>query len=121
MHGVLIEKKLEDNINIICSYIKEQENNGRRVIILSHKANLYNICLNRNTGDFDLYFLGNLGKDGENNLIIKLQEMKHTILLTERNEEEFVGQEATKARDFIALTWKKIGTIEEYIVYKSED
>lgn len=70
-------------------------------------------------GDFDLYFLGNLGKDGDEGLVSRLQKMKNTISLTEKNEDEFVGQEATKTRDFIVQNWRKIGEIEEYIVYES--
>lgn len=106
-----------EDIQIISEYIVEQEKNGKNVIILSYKANLYNVSLNRNNGDFDLYFMGNLGSKGEQGLINKINELENTIILTQKDEESFIGQEAINARNYVIDNYKNIGEIQEYNIY----
>lgn len=118
--GTIAQKSDIEDIQIISEYIAEQENDGKNVIILSYKANLYNVNLNRNNGDFDLYFMGNLGSKGEQGLINKIKELKNTIILTEKNEENFIGQEAINARKYVVDNYKKIGEIQKYNIYLSD-
>lgn len=106
-----------DNLKIICDYIKEQEKNNKNVIVLSYKANFYNANLKRNKGDFDLYFYGNLGSKGEQGLINKIKELKNTIILTEKYDEDLFKQEAINARNYVINNYPKIGEIQEYNIY----
>jgi len=85
---------------------------------LSHKANLYNVNINKNNGIFDLYFWGNLGKEGEKGLINKIGKLKNTIILTEKSEENFIGQEAINARNYVIDNYQKVGEIQEYYIYE---
>lgn len=113
-YGILVYKKDKENIQIISNYIKEQDKN---VIVFSHKANLYNVILNKNNGDFDLYFLGNLGKEGEKGLINKIKKLKNTILLIEEDDKNFIGQEPINARQYVVDNYQNIGNILEYSIY----
>lgn len=115
--GTIAQKSDIEDIQIISEYIVEQEKNGKNVIILSHNANLYNVNLNRSNGDFDLYFMGNLGSKGEQGLINKIKELKNTIILTEKEEENFIGQESINARNYVINNYKKVGEIQEYNIY----
>lgn len=117
-YGTIVSRSDMEDIQIISGYIKEQENNGKNVIILSHKANLYNVNINKNNGMFDLYFLGNLGKKGEDGLINKIKELKNTIILTEKSKEKVIGQEAINAKNYVICNYKKIGEIQEYCIYE---
>lgn len=116
--GVLFNKEDKEDKEIVSQYIKYQEDNGNNVIILSHKANLYNINLNKNNGIFDLYFLGNLGKGGEQELINQIKELKNTIILTEKSDKNFIGQEAINARNYVKNNWNRVGEIQEYYIYE---
>lgn len=117
-YGTILLKEDIEDIEIICNYIQEQENNGKNVIVLSHKANFYNVNINKNNEVFDLYFLGNLGKDGEEGLINKIKNLENTIILTEKNEENFIGQEVINARRYVMESYENIGEIQEYYIYK---
>lgn len=87
---------------------------------MSHKANLYNVNLNRNNGDFDLYFFGNLGAEGEQGLINKIKELKNTIILTEKEEENFIGQESINVRNYVINNYKNVGEIQEFNIYLTD-
>ena len=63
--GAIISNEKYKDIEESTSYRKNSEKN---TIILSEKAGLYMIPLNRSNGKFDLPLLGNLGKKGEDGL-----------------------------------------------------
>ena len=116
-YGSYMYKEDYKDIQIICNYIKEQEKNNIDVKILSYKANLYMVNLNKNNELFDLAFLGNLGKGGENNLINELKKLDNTIILIQTDEEKISWQESKKARNYIINNFIKLGEIQEYSIY----
>lgn len=118
--GTFAKKSDMEDITIISNYIKECIQNGKNVIILSHKANLYNVNLNRNNGDFDLYLLGNFGSKGEQGVIDKIKELKNTIVLTEKDKDSF-GQEAVNVRNYVINNYHNIGEIQEYSIYSLDE
>lgn len=115
--ATLISENTVEDLSIITDFIQEQEKNGRKVVILSHKANLYNLNMNRNNGNFDLYFLGNLGKAGEKGLIDEIKEKRNILFLTQKTEENLIGQEALGARKYVIDNCEKVGEIQEYNIY----
>lgn len=115
-YGTLMQKEDYENMNIICKYIQEQEKQNVDVKILSYKANLYMVNLNKNNGIFDLAFVGNLGNGGEENLIEQLKK-EDSIILIQTNDQKIFWQESKKAREYIISNYEKKGEIEEYSIY----
>lgn len=105
-------------IKEICTFIEDQNKKGIDVKVLSHKANLYMVQMNKNNGIFDMPFLGNLGIEGEDNLINNIKRMNNTLLLVEREEEKVFGQQSKKVREYVIKNYKKIGEMQEYSIYK---
>lgn len=116
-YGSLIKKEDYKDIEIICNYIKEQEKNNVEVKILSYKANLYMVKLDKNNGVFDLAFVGNLGEGGEEYLVDKIKKMDNSILLIQTDSEKIFWQESKKVRDYIISNYNKIGEIQEYSIF----
>lgn len=72
----------------------------------------------KNNGVFDLLFLGNLGKDGENGIINKISKMKNTqILLLDKYEKI---QESEKIEGYIKENLKLVGKIEDFDIYETK-
>lgn len=112
-----MKKEDFEKIETICDYIKEQEKYNVDVKVLSYKADLYMVNLNKNNGIFDLAFIGNLGKDGEEGLINEIKKLNNTLILFESDSDNIFWQESKLARDYIIDNYKKIGEIEEYSIY----
>ena len=117
LYGAFISKEDFEKSKIICKFINEQEEKNREVQILSYKANLYMVQLNKNNEIFDMAFLGNLGKGGEENLINKIKEISGNLILVETDAERIFYQESKKAREYIIKNYQKIGEIEEYSIF----
>ena len=95
--------------------MKQKEKNIE-LIIISYKASLYNNILKINNGGFDLPFYGNLGVEGIEGLINKLDMMKNTNVLITKDEIKY--QESQELRDYVINNFEKIGEIEEFYIYK---
>lgn len=65
--------------------------------------------------------MGNLGSKGEQGLINRIKQLKNTIILTEKEEENFIGQEAINARDYVINNYKNIGEIQEFNIYLTDN
>ena len=116
--GAVISDEQKENINTICSYITEKNDQGIDIKIISWKAMLYTTPLKINNGEFDMPFLGNLGKEGEDGLIEKIKELENVEILITKDEEDRLYQESTKVRDYIINNFEQVGEIEEFYIYK---
>lgn len=114
-YGGVIEEERIENINAVVNYIQSRPNN---VIVLSYKAALYMIPLQRNNGDMDLPFKGNLGRDGENGIIEKLKKMENVEILITKDKEDKIWQESELVRNYIKDNMVNIGEIEEFEIWK---
>lgn len=112
--GVIPEERIE-NINKVTNYIESRPNN---VIVLSYKAALYMVALQRNNGDMDLPFKGNFGRDGENGIIEKIKNMENVEILITKDEEDKIWQESELVRNYIIENMEKIGEIEEFEIWR---
>jgi hypothetical protein len=110
-----MDLELKNKIENVCFFILESKENGKNVIIFSNEAALYMTNLKINNGDFDLPFLGNLGKDGLTGLIKKIDELENTYVLI---PSETYWQISEKAKDEIINVSSKIGTIEDFTIYE---
>ena len=117
-YGTITTKEDKEDIAIICNYIATKEKDGISVKILSYKANLYMLPLEKNNGIFDLAFFGNMGKAGEDGLINEISQLTHTFLLMPTDEKNVFQQESKKVREYIINAYEKIGEIQEYSIYK---
>lgn len=116
-YGILCDKEMYDEINNVCEYIRNENNKGIDVKVLSYKSNLYMNLLNKNNKEFDLPFLGNLGKDGEDGLINQIKQLKNTKILIQTDKEYYTIQESEKVRKYIQENYEKQGKIEKYDIY----
>ena len=116
-YGAVVTEEMRQEIDEIVNYITENENEGKKVIVLSYYADLYMNILGKNNGKMDLPFYGNLGKEGEDGLIREIDELKNTNLLILK-EEDTVFQESEKVREHIMNTYEQIGEIGRFFIYK---
>lgn len=116
--GGILEQETKENITKVNNYIKEA---NKKVIILSTKAALYNIPEKRNNGPYDLPSKGNLGKEGEDGIIQKIQQLKNTEILIEKEEKEMFWQESKKIREYITKNLTPKGEIEEFSIYETKN
>ena len=118
LYGVMINPKddLEKNIENVTNYIK---NNPKKTIILSPYSKIYNIVLDYNNGIFDLPFIGNFGKEGEEGLIRRISELKDVSILIEKDEKNLIYQESIKARQYIQNNFVNVGEIEQFYIFEN--
>lgn len=118
-YGAKVEQKTLNSIDIVCDYIRKNDEQGKRTIIVSYKADLYVNTLKQNNNKFDLPFHGNLGKAGEDGLISEVDKLENTYILITKDVLGF--QECDKLIKHISNNYEKVGTIDEFDIYKSHD
>ena len=116
-YGSWSTKERIEDIQIIDSFIMDNEKKNIKTIILSSEANLYMLPLQKNDREFDLPIQGNLGIQGEDGLIEKIQKQSNAKILIQTNEEDIFWQESKKARKYIEESYEKEGTIEDFDIY----
>ena len=79
---------------------------------------MYQIVLNGNNQDFDLPLLGNWGYKGEERVLNKIKKLENTFILI--NDEDLVGQESKKIKDYIRNNYNKTGEIADFEIYYIE-
>ena len=112
-----MSEEQRENIEKINNYIKKAD---KKVIIISSKAALYNIPEKRSNGVYDLPLKGNLGKEGEQGIIKRIENLKNTEILMEKDEEKIIWQESKKVREYITKNLKQKGEIEEFLIYDTK-
>lgn len=116
--GASSTEKLNNKIDKVVNFVKQKESNNQNVVIFSTEANLYQIVLNGNNQDFDLPLLGNWGYKGEERVLNKIKKLKNTFILI--NDEDLVGQESKKIKDYIRNNYNKTGEITDFEIYYIE-
>lgn len=115
-YGSMISNEQINNINNICEFIKQNEQEGIDVKIISYTSNLYMNVLNKNNGILDLPFYGNLGKDGDQGIINIISSISNVKILIQKNDDLFF-QESQKVRDYIKQNLEYEGEIEDFLIY----
>ncbi len=119
--GIQIEDYLLQRINEIDSYIKEQVENGKKVYILDAEAAVYNIPLDIYNKDYDMFLKGNIGKDGEEGLIKKVEEQSkddNNLFLIRNDNFSQNWQTPLEVVNYVKDNFNKIDEISIYDVYK---
>ena len=118
---IQIEDYLLQRINEIDSYIKEQVENGKKVYILDAEAAVYNIPLDIFNKDYDMFLKGNIGKDGEEGLIKKVEEQSkddNNLFLIRNDNFSQNWQTPLEVVNYVKDNFNKIDEISIYDVYK---
>ena len=117
--NIEITEGLIERIDEIDAYISEQENNGKKVYILDAEAAIYMIPLNKYNKDYDMFLKGNIGKDGEQGQIEKIQNRNDNELYLIRNSKlRSNWQTPLNVVNYVRNNLEKIGEISIYEVFK---
>lgn len=117
--NIEISEGLIERIDEIDAYISEQENNGKKVYILDAEAAIYMIPLNEYNKDYDMFLKGNIGKDGEQGQIEKIQNRNDKELYLIRNSKlRSNWQTPLNVVNYVRNNLEKIGEISIYEVFK---
>lgn len=117
--NIEISEGLIERIDEIDAYISEQENNGKKVYILDAEAAIYMIPLNKYNKDYDMFLKGNIGKDGEQGQIEKIQNRNDKELYLIRNSKlRSNWQTPLNVVNYVRNNLEKIGEISIYEVFK---
>ena len=110
-----ISQDLNKKIEEVTKYIKEKEKEGIDVICISSDGAIYMTYLHKNHGELDLCFRGNLGFNGADNVIKKIDNLKNTEILVNQSS---YWQEIEELRSYVLENCEYIGTIEDLEIYK---
>lgn len=117
--NIEISEGLIERIDEIDAYISEQENNGKKVYILDAEAAIYMIPLNKYNKDYDMFLKGNIGKDGEQGQIKKIQNRNDKELYLIRNSKlRSNWQTPLNVVNYVRNNLEKIGEISIYEIFK---
>ena len=100
-------------------YIKNRNEDGVDVMILSYDAAVPMINLKQSHGAYDLLFNGNLGYDGINKIKEDIRNRKNTEFLIVTDEKDVFWQEPLEIRDFIIENLDYSGQICNYSIYRT--
>lgn len=117
--NIEISEGLIERIDEIDAYISEQENNGKKVYILDAEAAIYMIPLNKYNKDYDMFLKGNIGKDGEQGQIEKIQNRNDSELYLIRNSKlRSNWQTPLDVVNYIRENLENIGEVSIYEIYR---
>lgn len=117
--NIEISEALEERINEIDNYISEKEQEGKKVYILDAEAAIYMIPLDKYNKDYDMFLKGNIGKDGEEGQIEKInQRQENELFLIRKENLKTNWQTPLNVVNYIRENLSKIDEISIYYVYK---
>ena len=117
--NIEIQDYLKDRIIQIDRYIKQKEAEGMIVYILDAESAVYTIPLSKYTKDYDMFLKGNIGKDGEQGQIEKIEEEadENVIYLVRKDDETLNWQSPLKVIEYVKENFEIVGEIEIYDAY----
>lgn len=117
--NIEIGQNLKDRINEIDRYILEKEQEGKKVYILDAEAAIYMIPINKYNKDYDMFLKGNIGKDGEEGQIEKIEQRQENVLyLIKKENFNLNWQTPVNVIKYIRDNLEKIEEINIYEVYR---
>lgn len=117
--NIEIGENLKDRINEIDNYILEKEQEGKKVYILDAEAAVYMIPINKYNKDYDMFLKGNIGKDGEEGQIQKIEQKDdNTLYLIRRKNLSLNWQTPVNVINYIRENLELVEEISIYEVYR---
>lgn len=122
LHFRYINIEMSEDIKVIDEFILNQNSLDKDVYILDATAALYMIPLNKYNKDYDLFLKGNIGAEGEDGQIKKLEkEDENTIVLIKNKNYIRNWQNPEKVRNYIINNWAKTGEIGCFDIYEKNN
>lgn len=117
--NIEIGEGLRYRIDNIDEYILKKELQGNKVYILDAEAVIYMVPLDKYNKDYDMFLIGNIGKDGQEGQIEKIKKKDENTLYLIRNENiETNWQTPLDVIEYIRNNLEKIGEVSMYEVYR---
>lgn len=117
--NIEIGEGLRYRIDNIDEYILKKELQGNKVYILDAEAVIYMVPLDKYNKDYDMFLIGNIGKDGQEGQIEKIKKKDENTLYLIRNENiETNWQTPLDVIEYIRNNLAKIGEVSMYEVYR---
>lgn len=114
-----IQEYLSKRINKIDEYIIQKQKEGKKVYILDAEAVVYNIPLDIYNKDYDMFLIGNIGKDGQEGQIERIKNKKEEKLYLIKNRKlEQNWQTPLEVVNYIRDNLEYVEDISIYEVYK---
>lgn len=110
-----ISEQFEEQIKNINDYINSLDTEAK---ILDASAAMYMIPNNKYNKDYDMLLKGNLGKNGEDNLIKEIEEENNIVYLILKNNYNKNWQTPMDIINYVLSNKEKIGEIECFDIYK---
>lgn len=98
--GVPEDEGLKAMIKIVDEYILGKQAEGKKVYVLDATAGIYYIPLNQYNKDYDMFLKGNLGGQGEDGIIDRINNEENAVYLLKKN----------------GLNWQNPGKVRDYII-----
>ena len=117
--NLIIEPYLLDRINEIDKFVRNQ--GGKKVYILDAEAAVYNIPLNVYYKDYDMFNLGNFGKDGTDGIIQRINEERKNedcIYLVRNPLYNYNWQTPMDVIHYVQDNLEKMGEVSIYDIYE---
>ena len=119
-YGVKISDSVNELITFTCEYIKENEKNDIKTLVVSCDASLTMNIIKGNNNKFDLPFYGNLGSEGTQGLINELKALKRTHIIINKKGPKI--QDTQEVWNFINNNFERISEWGDYYnIYKTSD
>ena len=117
-NGIIINGNLMKEINFINEYIEEEKLQNNNAYIVNGDASLYDIPADRYNKYFGLLLKGNLGKNGIENVINKIEELDdNSIFLTLQDRYSLNWQVPKEVIDYIKTNYNLVGKISVFDIY----
>lgn len=112
----MTQEKIEYYEKLI-NYIEDARNSGYTVHILDADAVAVSILTDNYSKNYDMLLKGNIGVNGEKQIIEDIQNRTNTIYLLKNNESQLNWQSVTDVINYAKENLNKIDEIENYDVY----
>lgn len=117
--NIEIQSYLKERIHVVDDFIIKEEVEGKKVYILDAEAVGYMIPLDKYNKNYDLFLKGNLGKDGEEGEIAKIQNREENTVYLIRNANISLNwQTPKKVIEYIRENLQKTGQVSMYDIYE---
>lgn len=117
--NIEISLNLKNRIDEIDNYILEKEKEGKKIYILDSEAAVYMIPLDKYNKDYDMFLKGNIGKDGEDGQVEKIEKRKENELFLIRKETFKTNwQTPLNVVKYVRENLNKIDDVSIFEVYK---
>ena len=112
------DKDLKEYIKELDEYILQEQSNGKKVYILDASAAIYYIPINQYNKDYDMFLKGNLGGDGEDGIIDRINNQQNAIYLLKKSGLNW--QNPTKVRNYIINNLEHSDDFLNFLVFNSK-